>query len=109
MKVGVVRPCERVERTWIEFREVTLEQRVPPARPICGRQNPDIRGIKTAPFGVLVRTEMPAILAEVSCLSNREEADLLLQPSYREYIAAALLEGIIDYSEGLKETYQREG
>lgn len=75
------------------------------------KMNPKIenRGIKTAPFGVLVRTEMPAILAEVSCLSNREEADLLLQPSYREYIAAALLEGIIDYSEGLQETYQREG
>ena len=75
------------------------------------KMNPQIedRGIKTAPFGVLVRTEMPAILAEVSCLSNREEADLLLEPSYRDYIAEALLAGIIDYSAGLSETYQREG
>ena len=52
------------------------------------------RGVKTAPFVVLVRTEMPAILAEVSCLSNEEEARLLVQPAYREYIAEALFDGL---------------
>ncbi len=59
------------------------------------------RGVKTAPFGVLVRTEMPAILAEVSCLSNEAEARRLVQPAYREYIAEALFEGLRNYARGL--------
>ncbi len=65
--------------------------------------NPAIqnRGVKTAPFGVLVRTEMPAILAEVSCLSNEAEARRLVQPAYREYIAEALFEGVLTYARGL--------
>ena len=33
---------------------------------------------------------MPAILAEVSCLSNEQEAALLAEPLYRQYIAEAL-------------------
>ena len=59
------------------------------------------RGVKTAPFVVLVGTEMPAILAEVSCLSNDEEAVLLGRPGYRQSIADALFDGIQAYlSEG---------
>ncbi len=56
------------------------------------------RGVKAAPFGVLIRTEMPAILAEVGCLSNDEEAQLLESPAYREYLAEALFEGIRGYA-----------
>ena len=52
------------------------------------------RGVKTAPFVVLVATEMPAILAEVSCLSNAAEADRLGTDAYRETIAEALVTGI---------------
>ena len=59
------------------------------------------RGVKTAPFGVLVRTEMPAILAEVSCLSNEAEARRLVQPAYREYIAEAIFDGLRNYARGL--------
>jgi N-acetylmuramoyl-L-alanine amidase len=56
------------------------------------------RGVKTAPFAVLVGTQMPAILVEVSCLSNSEEVKLLTSGDYREKIALALLEGIRSYA-----------
>jgi len=57
------------------------------------------RGVKTAPFAVLVGTEMPAILAEVACLSNAEEAQLLATPQYRQDIAQALFKGIRAYAQ----------
>lgn len=66
-----------------------------------GKLNPTLkdRGVKAAPFIVLLDTEMPAILAEVSCLSNEEEARLLTQPQYRQYIAEALADGIRSYAD----------
>ena len=76
-----------------------------------GKVNPEIenRGVKAAPFIVLLSTEMPAILAEVSCLSNEGEAQLLTKPLYRQYIAEALSKGIRAYAgdvEGAPETLQ---
>jgi N-acetylmuramoyl-L-alanine amidase len=66
-----------------------------------GKVNPGLenRGVKAAPFIVLLSTEMPAILAEVSCLSNEEEAALLTKPLYRQYIADALAAGIRSYAD----------
>ena len=55
-------------------------------------------GVKRAPFIVLVATEMPAILAEVGCISNEKEAAMLRRPEYRQKIAAALFEGIRAYA-----------
>lgn len=52
------------------------------------------RGVKMAPFVVLVATEMPAILAEVSCLSNADEVTRLNTPGYRQTLAEALASGI---------------
>jgi N-acetylmuramoyl-L-alanine amidase len=65
-----------------------------------GETSPGIRdrGVKSAPFLVLVGTQMPAILAEVSCLSNRKEAELLATVAYRQAIAEALLAGIDSYT-----------
>ncbi len=65
-----------------------------------GRLNPGIedRGVKSAPFIVLLSTQMPAILAEVSCASNAEEARLLARPLYRQYIAEALAGGLRAYA-----------
>lgn len=55
-------------------------------------------GVKKAPFIVLVATEMPAILAEVGCLSNPREATMLGQANYRQKIAEALFQGIQAYA-----------
>jgi N-acetylmuramoyl-L-alanine amidase len=67
------------------------------------------RGVKMAPFAVLVGTEMPAILVEVSCLSNEKEAQLLTTDDYRAQIAAALLRGIRSYSRDLDVVAKKEG
>ena len=55
-------------------------------------------GVKRAPFVVLVATDMPAVLAEVGCLSNTREAAMLQQPQYRQQIATALFRGIYEYA-----------
>ncbi len=55
------------------------------------------RGVKTAPLVVLVGTQMPAILAEVSCISNGGEARRLSTPAYRQEIAQALRAGVESY------------
>jgi N-acetylmuramoyl-L-alanine amidase len=66
------------------------------------------RGVKTAPFVVLIGTQMPAILVEISCLSNEEEAQLLTKEDYRENIALALLQGIRNYASNFSAP-QRKG
>lgn len=67
------------------------------------------RGVKSAPFGVLTSTAMPAILAEVSCVSNQVESRLLMTPIYRQYIAEALFRGIESYSYNLSRAYELDG
>lgn len=67
------------------------------------------RGVKSAPFGVLTKTDMPAILVEVSCVSNEVEARLLMTPIYRQYLAEALFRGIESYSFGLNRAYEVGG
>lgn len=52
------------------------------------------RGVKRAPFVVLVATDMPAILAEVASLSNADEAERLGTDGHRQMLAEALATGI---------------
>ncbi len=68
-----------------------------------GQVNPVLKngGVKRAPFIVLVATDMPAILVEVSCLSNEEEARRLATSNYRQEIAQALFKGIRSYADTL--------
>lgn len=63
------------------------------------KHNDNIRnwGIKTAPFVVLLGVNVPAVLAEVTCLSNRDEERKLLKEYYRGKIAQFLEEGIVSY------------
>lgn len=62
------------------------------------------RGVKSAPFGVLLRTQMPAILAEVGALSSEVDSGLLRDPEYRQYLAEALFAGIRSYSKTLSDS-----
>ena len=55
-------------------------------------------GVKQAPFIVLASTDMPAVLAEVGCISNEKESAMLRRPEYRQKIAAALFAGIRAYA-----------
>lgn len=57
------------------------------------------RGVRTAPFVVLIGTQMPAVLVEIACLSNEDEVQLLTKPDYRENIAGALAQGIRQYAD----------
>jgi N-acetylmuramoyl-L-alanine amidase len=61
------------------------------------------RGIKKAPFVVLIGANMPSVLAEISFLTNPKDEHLLRRPDYREKIAEALYEGILDYLKTLGE------
>ncbi len=61
------------------------------------------RGIKKAPFVVLIGANMPSVLAEISFLSNPRDEHLLKRSDYREKIAYALYEGIVGYVRNLGE------
>jgi N-acetylmuramoyl-L-alanine amidase len=59
------------------------------------------RGVKKAPFVVLIGAQMPSILAEISFLTNPEDASQLRQGEYRERIAESLDAGVERYLRGL--------
>lgn len=58
----------------------------------------DDRGVKMAPFAVLLGTQMPAVLAEVSSLSNEDDDRSLKDCQYKERIAVALFKAITAYA-----------
>jgi N-acetylmuramoyl-L-alanine amidase len=68
------------------------------SRAIRGTRN---RGVKQAPFLVLIGAEMPSVLAEVGFLSNSREEALLRRPDHRQKLAEALYQGILRYVSGL--------
>jgi N-acetylmuramoyl-L-alanine amidase len=65
--------------------------------------NPGLRdrGVKKAPFVVLIGANMPSILAEISFLTNSDDARELQQPAYRQRIAESLYRGVARYINGL--------
>jgi N-acetylmuramoyl-L-alanine amidase len=58
--------------------------------------------VKQAPFVVLIGASMPSVLAEISFLTNVQEARLLRTQAYRQKIAEALYEAIRKYQSSLK-------
>lgn len=59
------------------------------------------RGVKQSGFFVLRNTLIPSVLVEVGFISNRNEARLLKDSSYRQDFAEVLAQGIRDYIRGL--------
>ena len=59
------------------------------------------RGVKKAPFIVLIGANMPSILAEISFVSNPGDERRLRTPDYRQRIAESLYRGISKYVSGL--------
>ena len=59
-------------------------------------------GVKKAPFVVLIGAGMPSVLAEISFLTNRQEAQLLKTAGYKQKIAEALHDAVMKYRRALK-------
>jgi N-acetylmuramoyl-L-alanine amidase len=59
------------------------------------------RGVKKAPFIVLIGANMPSILAEISFVSNPTDEHRLETSEYRQRIADSLYRGIAKYVNGL--------
>jgi N-acetylmuramoyl-L-alanine amidase len=67
------------------------------------RNHPGLRnrGVKQAPFMVLIGAQMPSVLAEVGFLSNGREETLLKRPDHRQKLAEALYQGVQRYAGSL--------
>ena len=59
------------------------------------------RGVRKAPFVVLIGADMPSILTEISFLSNPSDEQLLKKPEYRQRVAEGLYQGIVSYLQSL--------
>jgi N-acetylmuramoyl-L-alanine amidase len=64
------------------------------------RMNPRTRdrGVRKAPFVVLIGARMPSVLAEIGFISNPRDEALLKRPASRQRLAEALFKGLEQYS-----------
>ena len=60
------------------------------------------RGVKKAPFVVLIGAAMPSVLAEISFITNKQELQLLKTAAYKDKIAQALYNAVLRYRRSLK-------
>jgi N-acetylmuramoyl-L-alanine amidase len=60
------------------------------------------RGVKRAPFLVLTGAHMPAVLSEISFVSNTSDESLLLESAQRQRLAEGLYRGVATYLGGLR-------
>jgi N-acetylmuramoyl-L-alanine amidase len=68
------------------------------------KSNKDVRsrGVKKAPFVVLIGAAMPSVLAEISFITNKQELQLLKTSAYKDRIAQALHTAVLRYRKSLK-------
>jgi N-acetylmuramoyl-L-alanine amidase len=60
------------------------------------------RGVRKAPFFVLIGAQMPSILVEIGFLSNGTEEKRLRSSSYLDGLASEIAMGVDQYSKSLK-------
>jgi len=85
---------EKIEESSEFARQVDQSLELATAR--GGNRQPD-RGLKKAPFVVLIGANMPSILAEISFLTDPRDETLLAEPQYRQQIAEGLYRGVARY------------
>lgn len=59
------------------------------------------KGVRSAPFFVLLGARMPSVLVELGYVSNKQEATVLVKPSYRKAVAQGILDAIQSYQKSL--------
>lgn len=64
------------------------------------------KGVKQAPFYVLLGAKMPSILVETSFISNARECKRLLNANYQGHLADAIVKGIKYY---IRDTHRNTG
>lgn len=55
------------------------------------------KGVKQAPFYVLMGAQMPSILIETSFISNKRECERLNNPAYQDWLCEGIVQGIQRY------------
>jgi N-acetylmuramoyl-L-alanine amidase len=103
------------EKSIFELREliqsITLHDKVEESKEFAGRVQTALqsfetrttgaaknRGIKKAPFVVLIGASMPSVLAEIGFISNTHDENLMSRPEHRQRIAEALYKGLSSYA-----------
>jgi N-acetylmuramoyl-L-alanine amidase len=76
---------------------------------LVGKRSVKNRGVKQAPFIVLIGAQMPSVLAEIAFLSNPREEALLKRGNYRQKIAEALYKGVSRYADTLSHFQVAQG
>jgi N-acetylmuramoyl-L-alanine amidase len=66
-------------------------------------------GTKTGPFVVLLGVDVPSVLVEISCISNKAEETRLSTRGYRDSVADFLKTGIVEYLERRTQRINTEG
>ncbi len=59
------------------------------------------RGVRKAPFVVLIGADMPSILTEISFLSNPSDERMLKQPEHRQRVAEGIYQGVAGYLQSM--------
>jgi N-acetylmuramoyl-L-alanine amidase len=65
------------------------------------------RGVKQAPFRVLVGAAMPAVLVELGFINNADEEKKLQEPTYRAQLADSLTKAVARYKAAIEGTVEQ--